>query len=165
MFMDWVVELTERTLRETAASIRNGRILEGPKVAGADYESALKLVHGTQTVLLVDDETSLLEVLSELLSSQGYRVLPAGSGEAAMSICHQYAGRIDVLVTDVDMRPVNGFELAATVKSARPEVFIVLISGTPDNFGKTDIADQFLQKPFDHKELLTTISRCVRRAE
>jgi len=114
------------------------------------------------TVLLVDNEPALLETFRYTLEHCGCTVLSALSGESALRVCHAYAGRIDVLVADVVMEGISGFEIAAIVKSAHPSAAVILMSGSPpDIFPQFAIANEFLEKPFALRELLTTISRYV----
>lgn len=111
------------------------------------------------TVLLVEDEPTLLEAFRHALEGSGYTVLSAHSGESAIRISQRHPTEIDVLVSDVLMRPISGFEVAASVKSSHPNVVVILMSGSPRHtFGNTSIQTEFLQKPFDHCDLLTAIS-------
>lgn len=112
------------------------------------------------TILLVEDELALLEAFRYALEGSGYTVLSAYSGESAIRVSQQYPGKIDVLVSDVVMRPISGFEVAASIESSRPNVIVILMSGSPrSTFRNTPIQAEFLQKPFDHCDLLTAISR------
>lgn len=116
------------------------------------------------TVLLVDDEPVVLENLRYQLEKAGYTVLAANSGEAALRISRQHSGLIDVLVSDVLMHPMTGYELAAKIKSAHPKLIVILVSGSPDFALKQPaIASNFLQKPFPHRDLLAVISRQSQR--
>lgn len=116
------------------------------------------------TILLVENETVLLEMLQELLRKQGYTVLTAPSGEFAVRLCHQLSGAIDVLICDVGMAGMNGFQIAAAVKSIFPDVLVLLMSSSPrDVFPESNIAHQFFEKPFPHRELLAAIARHASR--
>ena len=173
MFIDRVIETTDRIMREAAETLNNPSVEHlRAKVAGQKLdrdttlpESILKNDEGTQTVLVVDDEPALLEALCDLLRNNGYRVLAADSGDAAITACHQHDGRIDVLVADVELGPVDGFEVAASVRSAHPEVVVVFISGTAADPERLSIANGFLEKPFANQKLLAAISRNLQPGE
>ena len=110
------------------------------------------------TVLLVEDESAILEHLRYALERAGYTVLAATSAESAIRICHAYRGAIDVLVSDVLMSPVTGFQVAAGVKSLHPNAIVILMSGSPQcMFPNFSTHHNFLEKPFCHNELLTAI--------
>ena len=116
---------------------------------------------GTETLLVVEDEKSLRGGICELLSSLGYTVLAAGSGEEALSIASEQE-HIDLLLTDVIMPKMNGRELAQTLGSLRPELKIVYMSGYTDDAvlrsGIHEMHTAFLQKPFG----LSALARKVR---
>lgn len=112
------------------------------------------------TVLLVEHELSLLEVLGEVLQRAGHVVLAAPTAESAIQAAQPPTGRIDVLLCDVLMGRVNGFEIAANVKSVHPEAMVILMSGAPtDDSSHGLVAHTFLQKPFALQELLCTIAQ------
>jgi two-component system response regulator GlrR len=115
-----------------------------------------------QSVLLVEDERSLLESLSDALTEEGYRVLTADSGAAALEACRQCPNRVDLLISDVDLGQFKGFQVAAAVRSIHPEVAVVLMSGSRlPEAQEFEGVIEFLQKPFRHEELWSAISRCT----
>jgi CheY-like chemotaxis protein len=100
-------------------------------------------------VLLVEDESPLLEHLRSALELAGYTVLGATSGVSALRICQAYHDAIDVLISDVLMYPLTGFEVAAIVKSAHPNAIVILTSGSPPYAFSGPIgADDFLENRF-----------------
>jgi PAS domain S-box-containing protein len=116
---------------------------------------------GTEILLVVEDENSLRRGICELLSSLGYTVLAAGSGEEALSIASEQE-HIDLLLTDVIMPKMSGRELAQTLGSLRPELKIIYMSGYTDDAvlrsGIHELHTAFLQKPFG----LSALARKVR---
>jgi CheY-like chemotaxis protein len=116
---------------------------------------------GTETLLVVEDEKSLRRGICELLSSLGYTVLAASSGEEALSIASEQE-HIDLLLTDVVMPKMSGRDLAQTLGSLRPELKIIYMSGyTDDAVLRSGIHERhtaFLQKPFG----LSALARKVR---
>src|SRR5579871_3353773 len=114
------------------------------------------------TVLLVEDEPVLLELIAEALVKAGHTVYPAGSREAAIRICQMPDCRIDFLVCDVLVGRANGFEIAANIKAAHPDARVILMSGSPPyTFSLADIAHEFLQKPFALSDLLNIIAQQI----
>src|SRR5437667_5525646 len=81
-----------------------------------------------KTILVVDDEGFLVDVLFEVLDSHGYSVLTATSGEEALRLAEK-AGTIDLLLTDLIMKPMNGPELADKLKHINPQIKVLYMSG------------------------------------
>src|SRR6202012_4195903 len=88
---------------------------------------------GTETILVVDDEESLRNVVGGLLGRLGYHILSAGSGQEALALAAEYSGRIDLLLSDVVMDPLSGPALAEKLMVDRPEMKVIFISGYPDS--------------------------------
>ncbi len=111
-------------------------------------------------VAVVDDDPRILESLEELLESAGY--MTCGFASAKLLLVNGLAG-LDVLITDIGMAGMDGFELRDVVKKARPELPVFLITG------RHEIADQgraqgisgFFRKPFDSHALLTAIGNAL----
>jgi CheY-like chemotaxis protein len=118
------------------------------------------------TVLLVDDEDAVRALVRDVLTGQGMTVLSAADGPAALNLAAEYRGAIDVLVSDVRMPQMSGWDLAARVQAARPEVKVVLMSGyagadTPPPIpGAQEWA--FLQKPFTPADLTGKVRDVLR---
>jgi CheY-like chemotaxis protein len=81
----------------------------------------------SQRILIVDDEPGVLGLFDEILTSAGYRVLAVASGKAALQAMRQEA--IDLLVLDLSMPEPDGFEILKMLRSARPNLKILVISG------------------------------------
>ncbi len=112
---------------------------------------------GRGTVLLVEDDDAARALWRELLEMLGYETLVAANGIDAIERASGYAGRIDVLLSDVVMPRLGGRELASRLREARPELRVVFMSGyTTDTVLRQGIAANegaFLQKPFSAREL------------
>ncbi len=123
---------------------------------------------GQETVLLVEDDMGLRTVLARVLGRQGYRVLDASSGAAAMGLASRHGGPIHVLVTDLVMPELSGLDLARLLKPTRPGMKVIYISGYPDTSvvqpAVNDLQAVLLQKPFGPEALLRTV-RSVLDAE
>jgi len=115
-------------------------------------------------VAIVDDDPRLLESLENLLESAGY---VAHSFSSAGSLLIRGLAGVDVLITDIGMPGVDGFELRDLVKKARPQLPVFLITG------RHEIADQgraqgisgFFRKPFDAPALLAAVGDALRNQE
>ena len=111
-------------------------------------------VSGSETILLVEDEDSVRQLVKEILSSFGYRVLMADSGGEAISICQGYEGNIDLLISDVLMAHMNGPTLASHLRQMRKDLRVLFISGYAERAeGLLAENSAFLQKPFTIQEL------------
>jgi PAS domain S-box-containing protein len=88
--------------------------------------------HGTETILVVDDEPSLRKLVRSSLSAVGYRILEASSAEEALGICEDFEGKIDLLLTDVIMPGMDGKRLAEMFYTRRPKTKVVFVSGYTD---------------------------------
>jgi len=117
---------------------------------------------GSETVLLVEDEESVRQLVRETLTSKGYRVIEADNGEAALIAASKHTDTIDLIITDVVMPGMNGRELANQLLKDRPETKVLYLSGyTEDTViseGSIESGTAFLQKPFT----LLNLSRKVR---
>jgi two-component system, cell cycle sensor histidine kinase and response regulator CckA len=117
---------------------------------------------GCETVLLVEDEESVRQLVRETLEAKGYRVIEAEDGASAMSISAAYPGIIDVLITDLVMPGMNGRELAKLMETSRPGTKVLYLSGYTEDAimhqGVLEGGSAFLQKPFT----LQALSRKLR---
>jgi CheY-like chemotaxis protein len=117
---------------------------------------------GSETVLLVEDEESVRQLVRETLESKGYKVLEADHGEAALQLAADHAAEIDILITDVVMPGMSGRELSARLSATCPHTKVLYLSGYTEDAiaheGVLESGTAFLQKPFT----LQMLSRKVR---
>jgi PAS domain S-box-containing protein len=117
---------------------------------------------GSETVLLVEDEESVRQLVRETLESKGYKVLEADNGVSALQIAAEQSEKIDILITDVVMPGMSGRELSSRLCATYPQTKVLYLSGyTEDAIGHEGVVDPdtaFLQKPFT----LQMLSRKVR---
>ncbi|MEK6619010.1 MAG: response regulator, partial [Nitrospirota bacterium] len=110
------------------------------------------LPHGTETVLLVEDEPGVRTLVRDTLRLHGYTVLEARHGIEALLIGTQHAGLIHLLLTDVVMPQMGGREVADRLVPARPSLKVLYMSGYTENAvvhrGVLNPGTAFLQKPF-----------------
>jgi PAS domain S-box-containing protein len=136
------------------------RIEEVAEVVGhAQIKQAQK--GGSETVLLVEDEESVRQLVRETLETQGYHILEAENGEEALRIANTHSD-IDMLITDVVMPGMGGRELSARLCASHPHTKLLYLSGYTEDAivheGVLEPGTAFLQKPFT----LQTLSRKVR---
>ena len=123
-------------------------------------------VSGNECVLLVEDEEPVRKMVGRMLSNNGYKVLEAPTGVAALSIWQEHRSSIDLLMTDVIMPGgLNGVELAQRLVVEKPELKILFCSGYSDDMLGPDstVRDHlnFVEKPFKMNSLLKHIRECL----
>jgi CheY-like chemotaxis protein len=121
---------------------------------------------GCETVLLVEDEESVRELVRVTLVSRGYRVLEAENGECGLRLAEESKTPIDLLVTDVVMPGMGGRELAKKIVAMRPGTRVLYLSGYTEDTVITQGTDNpgtsFLQKPFTLQKLTTKVREVLR---
>ena len=119
---------------------------------------------GEQTVLIVDDEDLLLTMGQAILSSFGYKVVTANSGQKALEILAKDERVVDLLVTDLVMPGMSGRELVEQARQLRPELRVLSTSGYVFP-GKNEDDGAYLQKPFTSRELLLKVKHSLAPVE
>jgi PAS domain S-box-containing protein len=116
---------------------------------------------GSETILLVEDEPTMMKITMVMLEKQGYTVLTAGAPTDALRLAGEHAGKINLLLTDVIMPEMNGRDLANILKQLYPTLKCLFISAYSENVIETEgILDKnsfFLKKPFSRYDLSTKI--------
>jgi two-component system, cell cycle sensor histidine kinase and response regulator CckA len=119
------------------------------------------LPSGTETILLVEDEPHVRLVARSILTHAGYRVLEASGGSDALHIGERHADHIDLLLTDIVMPQVNARELAQQIRSLRPGIKVLFMSGyTASVIESEAILDSgaaFIEKPFTPSTLTVKV--------
>ena len=119
----------------------------------------------TKTILAVDDEVEILELLEARLSNQGYMVLTAENGPAGLKIAKEALP--DLVLLDVSMKPIDGFEVLKRLKQDKRTVQIPVIMLTCRSEqadmerGIMNLAEKYIVKPFDEKALLEDIKQSL----
>jgi two-component system, cell cycle sensor histidine kinase and response regulator CckA len=136
--------------------------VEDPTEHTGPVKNASVATGGSETVLLVEDEESVRELVRDTLTNKGYGVIEAENGEAGLRVFEEQTATIDLLITDVVMPGMSGRELAKRVTAARPEIKVLFLSGYTEDAiiheGVLEPGTAFLQKPFT----LQVLSRKVR---
>ena len=123
------------------------------------------LPHGTETLLVVEDEEAVRDLFVSVLRECGYTVLEAGNATEALPLGEYYEDKIDLLVTDVVMPKMNGIELSERLRSVRPDLAVLLVSDYPNDAAPRNVlmnaeAD-ILTKPVDDMTLASTVRRTL----
>jgi CheY-like chemotaxis protein len=118
------------------------------------------------TVLVVDDEASLLALVRTMLWRAGYTVLEASDGEQALLVVAEHASPIHILLTDVLMPGMNGCELAEKFKASRPEAKVLYMTGYREKVlvvstGRSIDDSPLLRKPFTAYSLIAKIEELL----
>ena len=110
------------------------------------------------TILVVDDNEAVLNVVVAILKLARFHVLSAENGPAAMKVAKERIGKIDLLLSDVDMPEMSGPDLGQELKKARPDMHIMLMSGGADgNLLVLNYGWAFIQKPFVAAKLVRMV--------
>jgi PAS domain S-box-containing protein len=123
--------------------------------------SAASAARGTETILLVEDQDEIRDLVREFLQKNGYTVLHAADGTEALEMANEYKDPIHLLLTDVVMPNLGGRELAHRLIQPRPQMKVLFMSGYPDHATwSSDLVDDtaaVLQKPFPLNRLVRKI--------
>jgi CheY-like chemotaxis protein len=120
---------------------------------------------GSETILLVEDEECVRQLVRETLQMKGYKVIEADSGDAALRIAASHAGRIDLLISDIILPGMTGQQLAKQLVIGHPTTKILYVSGYTEEViihqGMLDAGTAFLQKPFRLQELARKVRQVL----
>jgi len=121
----------------------------------------MKVLGGSETVLVVEDNVSILNLAQKALQKYGYKVLAAKSGEDALRIGKEYEGPIDLLLTDVVMPTISGKETAERLQPLYPQMKVIYMSGYTDDaivhLGVLEPGLNFIEKPFSPDVLASKV--------
>jgi len=131
------------------------------EVVAESEPAATAVSRGTETVLVVEDESALRDLLRDVLEDNGYTVLAAGGGEEALRAAEAHPGHIDLLLTDVVMPGMTGPRLAQEVLAKRPDLKVVYVSGYSEeavaSLGRLGPGALLVSKPFAAAVLLRAL--------
>lgn len=122
-------------------------------------------LQGTETLLLVEDDTAVRELVQRVLKSRGYTVLAAQHGGDALQLAGRREQRIDLVLTDIVMPVMSGRELVEALRVERPSVRVLYMSGYTDDEivrrGLLDPSTSFIQKPFTAENLAVQVRKVL----
>lgn len=126
-----------------------------------------RLVGGSETILVVDDEAIILEVLQEMLGRFGYNILQAESGEQALEIFRDMRERIDLVILDLGMPGMGGHQCLKELLKIDSKVKVIVASGYSASLKVRDTlesgAADFIPKPYRHQDILEKIRNVIDR--
>jgi two-component system cell cycle sensor histidine kinase/response regulator CckA len=139
---------------------------EKASVASAEASVEEPLRGGTETILVVEDEPPVRDLVCKVLAGRGYHVLQATSGRHALDVWHEQKDGIQLLLTDVVMPDgMTGRDLAEKVQADRPGLKAIFTSGySADIVGKDFVIHEglnFLQKPYPPQKLVRMVRKCL----
>ncbi len=141
-----------------------------PRYKGNDVETHQESVEDTpqthgETILLVEDDLSVLKLAQQILNGLGYTVLAVSTPGDALDLVKKHTGEIHLLITDVIMPEMNGREMADRLQAVCPGLKCMFMSGYTTNAivhrGVLDEKVQFLQKPFSKKDLIIAVRKAL----
>jgi two-component system, cell cycle sensor histidine kinase and response regulator CckA len=115
-------------------------------------------------ILVVDDEDAIRELARRILTREGYEVITASGGEAALTLITEKGEQVDLLLTDVIMPRMSGKELAERFTSLRAGARVLYMSGYTDRLIGLDEVDALIEKPFNRDGLLDAVGRALEPA-
>jgi CheY-like chemotaxis protein len=131
---------------------------------GADHlesPAGREPLSGTETILLVEDDDGVRQVVEAMLKRHGYQVLSSSGSSEALAVAERHVSPIDLLITDVVMPGESGRKVAEGILARRPKTKVLFVSGYGESAEvRTDAA--FLQKPFTSEELGLKIREVLR---
>jgi two-component system cell cycle sensor histidine kinase/response regulator CckA len=120
---------------------------------------ASSFTEALETILVVDDTASVLNLVVEILEAANFHVLHARSGAAAVKLAAGHSGKIDLLLSDVQMPEMSGPELGDALKQARPDMHVMFMSGfTGGDLLVLNYGWAFIDKPFVSKQLVEMVN-------
>ncbi|MCS6988152.1 MAG: PAS domain S-box protein [Chloroherpetonaceae bacterium] len=140
-------------------------LLELPKALDSE-EPPLSDEGGSETLLLVEDEPFLRNLLAKTLRSKGYKVIEAADGEEALNVFEKRHHEIDLVLTDMGMPNIDGYELLKKIRRKKKDARVVVMSGYMDSEQAQKLAKEnidVVSKPFEMAELSATIRNALMR--
>lgn len=138
-----------------------------PAQAPVSTFTDLRSAHGSETILVVEDEEAVRSLISQVLRERGYQVLEASDGADALQLASGFASPIHLLLTDLVMPRIGGRELAGRLCPLRPDIRVLYVSGYSDQvlFGAADLGPEaaFMQKPFSPDTLARKVRELLDR--
>ena len=117
------------------------------------------------TIMIVDDEEMKKNFLDKILSREGYNIIAANDGVHALEVLNE--NHVDLIISDMKMPRMNGFELLKHVKTDYPDIGIIIMTAYGDTYTVKDAlllgADEYITKPFKSYEISLVVERAYWR--
>jgi two-component system, cell cycle sensor histidine kinase and response regulator CckA len=162
------IDLDTRPDEGTAFTILLPKVEEAALIESSPKTPSVRPPTGTETVLVVEDEAAVREIVTTMLRELGYKTIEAGSVHEALAFGEARASEIDLLVSDVIMPDLSGRQLAERLWQIRPTMKVVFMSGYTDDTVLTHGVEHsdvgFLQKPFTRMTLARKVREILDRS-
>lgn len=164
--MGWIVTSSKQGVGSTfRIYLPRAEVVELAKKEVVLEDDNQRQLQGTETILLVEDEDAILELVKRILSRNGYTVCAASNPNQAVELAATHSGHLDLIITDVVMPEMSGNELAVQLSRSRPETKILFMSGhaaaviARHQVSENDIG--FIRKPFTKTDLLSRVRQIL----
>lgn len=131
----------------------------------AETEETETLKMGTERILLVDDEPSLVKMITQMLKRSGYEVIGKTSSTSALKTFKETPEQFDLVISDITMPEMSGDQLAQAIKQVRPETPVILCTGhsnrMDENKAKSMGIEAFITKPFQKQDIANTVQNVL----
>ncbi|MBM9615877.1 response regulator [Desulfobulbus rhabdoformis] len=158
------IDVVSEPGRGTTVTIYLPRVQQSLQARGGD-ELREQLAGGLETILVVEDDSAVLDMTTSMLQHLGYTVIPANGPTAAIELIQQQATKIDLLLTDVIMPEMNGLDLLNILKKSQPQLNWLFTSGYTGNViaqhGILEKDTPFIQKPFTTAQLAKAVQKAL----
>lgn len=120
---------------------------------------------GTETLLIIEDEEILRELLTLALSAKGYKILSAADAEEGVMVYKQYAEKIDLVISDFGLPKFDGFEVLKRLKAINLDIKFILASGYIESEQRTKFLNEgvreIVQKPYDPQKIMAVVRKTL----
>jgi len=120
-----------------------------------------------KTIMIVDDEQLMRDVVVEMLKDRADKIIPAESGQEALDLLAQ-PEQVDIVITDMRMPGISGYQLLEKIKAKNPSIPVVIMTGYDEAFGPEKVirtgAEEYITKPFKKDEINLMVNRAIWRA-
>ncbi len=158
------VEVSSRIGEGTTFTVLLPSRSGSPDLPGVSAEALANLRGESETLLIVEDEEGLRELLYNILSDNGYSVLTAEDGEHALALALQNA-RIDLVISDLGLPKVGGLDLFEAIRKIRPNMKVILVSGFLSDPDRERMQENgvngFVQKPYKPRDVLEQVKKVL----
>lgn len=143
-------------------------VADRPEAPGEEISAPPPATHGSETILLVDDENLLRETMCQIFEAKGYRVFPAKDGEEALEVYRNHGPEIDLVLSDFGLPKFDGYELFQRLKALNPKVRVIICSGFVEPRIKESMLQdgvlEIVQKPCPARELHRAVRSVLDRS-
>lgn len=138
-------------------------VVPDPKTSSASPQTIFK--GEKETILFVEDDEMLRELIGDYLKKNGYKVLTADDGEKAVEVFAENVDTIDLVITDLSLPKLDGLKAYQRMRQYNPHLKMILVSGYLDPEISSELSENgerlFVQKPYDLKDMLNKVRKII----